>query len=92
MGQIVSMLRLGPDCDHSVASPDEETPAGTDDGEIRRIPLRHPVSPFFRGISSFLLDFSACGVYIIQFICFSYLFRNEERPETIRERRLHDGE
>ena len=55
-------------------------------------PLETPFPSFFRGISVFLLDFFACGVYIIQFICFSHLFRNEERPETIRERRLHDGE
>ena len=56
-------------------------------------PLETPFPSFFRGISVFLLDFFACGVYIIQFICFlHHFFSNGDQPETIRERRLNDGE
>jgi len=58
--------------------------------------LKNGPKPLFPSICHtiivFSLDFSACGVYIIQFICFSIQFCNNEQPETTRERRLHDGE
>ena len=51
--------------------------------QIRRISINY---------TDFPLDFSACAVYIIQFICFFIQFNNHGQPDTKRERRLNDGE